>query len=67
MEQKALIFDKQCIIKNAFHKNKRPISADNVKIGSIVLSKQDSHGKKGSLKYFIGYINRTMVFQCYYA
>ena len=62
MEQKALIFDKQCINKNAFYKNKRPINTDKIEIGRIMLSKKDSYGKKGSFKYIIGYINKTDAF-----
>ena len=46
MEQKVLVFDKQCINKNAFHKNKRPISIDKVETKRIALSKKDSYGKK---------------------
>ena len=46
MKQKALIFHKQCINKNAFHKNKTPINIDKVKIRRIVLSKKESYGKK---------------------
>ena len=60
--QKALIFDKQCINKNAFLKNKKPITIDKVENKIIVLSKKDSYGKKGSFKYFIGYINETDAF-----
>ena len=44
MEQKILIFGKQCIDKIGFHKDKRPIST------------KDSYGRRGSFKYFIGYI-----------
>ena len=62
MEQKALMFDKQCINKNAFHKIKRPISIDKVEIKRILLSKKDSYGKKDSFKYIIGYINETDAF-----
>ena len=62
MEQKALVFGKQCINKNAFHKNQRRISIDKVEIRRIVLSKKDSYGKKGSFKYFIGYINEADAF-----
>ena len=62
MEQKALIFDRQCINKNAFQKHKRPISIDKVEIRKIVLSKKDSYGKKGSLKYFIGHTNENDAF-----
>ena len=36
IEQKALIFEKQCINKNAFHKNKIP----KVEIKKIMLSKK---------------------------
>ena len=57
MEQKALIFGKNCINKNAFHKNKRPIDIDEVDIKIIVLSGKHSYDNKGSFKYFIGYIN----------
>ena len=39
MKQKALIFDKQCINKNAFHKNKRPVGIDKLKIRRIYLKK----------------------------
>ena len=67
IEQKVLIFDKKCINKNVFHKIKRPININNVEIRRIVLSKKDSYGKKGSFKYFIGYINELMLFQYHYA
>ena len=46
MENQVLIFDKQCINKNVFHKNKRPISTDRVETRIIVLSKKDLYGKK---------------------
>ena len=56
MEQKVLIFDKQCINKNAFHKRMHLIDIDKVDIVEIVIFSKDSYGKKGSFKYFIGYI-----------
>ena len=46
MKQKALIFNKQCINKNAFHENKRPISIDKINIKRIVLPKKYFYGKK---------------------
>ena len=61
MEQKAWIYDKECINKNEFHK-KRLISIDKVEIRRIVLSKENLYGKKGLFKYFIGYINETDAF-----
>ena len=48
MNKKVLIFDKQCIEKNAFNRNKIPISIDKVETRRIVLSKKDLYGKKGS-------------------
>ena len=56
MEQKILIFGKQCIDKTGFHKDKRPISIDKVDIDKIVIFSKDSYGRRGSFKYFIGYI-----------
>ena len=60
--KKDLIFGKKCINRNAFHKNKRPISIVNVDIRRIVFSRKDLYGKKGSFKYFIGYISETNAF-----
>ena len=47
MEQNVLIFGKDCVIKNAFQKNKTPISIDEVNIIRIVLSNEHSFGNKG--------------------
>ena len=41
MEQKIVIFGKQGIDKNSFHKDKRPINIVKVKIKRIILSKID--------------------------
>ena len=62
MEQKVLIFNKLYINKNAFHKNKRPISIEKLNIRRMVLSKKYLYGKKGSFKYFIGYIHEGNAF-----
>ena len=56
MEQRVLNFGRECLNKNAFHENKKPISIDKVEIRKIVLSKIDSYG---SFEYFIGYISET--------
>ena len=53
MEQKHFIFDKQFINKNAFHKNKRPITIDKVETRRIVLSKKDPYDKKFSFKFLL--------------
>ena len=41
MEQKALYFGENGIIKNAFHKNKKLININEVDIKKIVLSDKD--------------------------
>ena len=66
MEQKAVIFGEDCINKNAFLKNKRPINIDGVDIGRIVLSKKYSNSNKDLLKYFTRYINGGRVFQLHF-
>ena len=54
MEQEAIYFRENDIIKNAFHKNKRPININEVDIERINSSDKKSYGKDLS-KYFIGY------------
>ena len=53
MEQEALYFGENGIIKSAFHKNENPINISELDIKEIVLSYKKSYGKD-SLKYFIG-------------
>ena len=43
MGQKVLIFGKEGIIKNLFHKSKRSISIDKVDTKKIVLSSKESY------------------------
>ena len=57
-----MIFDKQRINKKAFPKNKRPISIDRAETRRIVLPKKDLYGKKGSFKYFTGYMHEGNIF-----
>ena len=49
MKQKALYFGENGIIKNDFHKNKRPININEVDIKRIVLSNKKSYGNKDSV------------------
>ena len=50
------------LIKTHFIKIKKTIRIDKADIRSIVLSEKDLYGKKGSFKYFIGYISETSAF-----
>ena len=61
MEQKAVYFGENGIIKSAFHKNKRPININEVDIEEIVLSHEKSYSKD-SIKYFIRYRHRGNTF-----
>ena len=45
MEQEAVYFKENGIIKRAFPKNKRPININEVNIEEIVLSHKKSHSK----------------------
>ena len=52
MEQVAVYFGENSIIKRAFHKNKKPININEVDIKRIALSNKKSLSKD-SFKYFI--------------
>ena len=43
MEQEAMYFRENGIIKSAFHKNKKPININEVDIEEIVLSHKKNH------------------------
>ena len=67
MEQKALIFGRDCFNQNAFHKNGKPASIDKVDIlistsNRSVLSNKDSYVNKGLFKYFIRHIHNRIAF-----
>ena len=61
MEQEAVYFGENVIIKSAFHKNKRPTNINEVDIEEIVLSHKVSYSKD-SFKYFIGYRHKGNAF-----
>ena len=61
MEQEAVYFGENSIIKNAFHKNKRPININEVDIKEIVLSHKVSYSKD-LFKYIIGYRHKGNAF-----
>ena len=54
-----MIFDKEYVNKNAFHRYKKAITINKGEIQKLVLSKKDSYGNKGAFKYFIGYVTNA--------
>ena len=54
LEQEAVHFREDSIVKSTFHKNKKPTNINKVDIQRIALSGKKSYGKD-SFKYFIGY------------
>ena len=54
MEQKALVFEKQCINKNAFHKHKHLIDINKVGIDNIVISSKFHVAKRVHFNMSLG-------------
>ena len=50
-----IIFNDRKIKQSKFYKSKKPSKLDEIDADKILVSKRESYGKKGSLKYFIGY------------
>ena len=61
MEQEAIHFGENSIIKSAFHKSKKPININEVDIKRRTLSDKKSYGKD-SFKYFIWYRHESNAF-----
>ena len=61
MEQEAVNFRENNIIKSAFHENKRSININEVDIEQIVLYHKKSYSKD-LFKYFIGYRHKGNAF-----
>ena len=55
MVQKTINFDDKKVNKLAFYKNKNLYDGYDIDTEKILVSKKESYGKKGSLKYFVGY------------
>ena len=51
MSGKNIIFNDKKINKSNFYKNKKPYKINEIDVDKILLSKRESYGKKGSLKY----------------
>ena len=61
MSGKTIIFDDEMIKKSNFYGNKRPFIIDDIDVNKILISEKEPYGKKGSLKYFIGYSDNDVI------
>ena len=55
MSGKSINVDDEKINKSSFYKSKKLFKIDNIDVNKILVSKNESYGKKNSLGYFIGY------------
>ena len=60
-----MIFNKEYINKNEFHRYKKLIIINEVEIKRIVLNRKNSYDKRGAFKYFIGYISNASIIPLY--
>ena len=51
MSGRNIIFNDKRISKSNFYKKKKPSKIDEIDVDKILLSKRESYGKKGLLKY----------------
>ena len=61
MVQKTIHFDDKKVKKIAFYKNKKLYNVHDIDIEKILVSKKESYGKKGSIKYFVGYHDEDVI------
>ena len=59
--QKTINFDNKKVNKTAFYKNKKPYGVYDIDTERILASKKESYGKKGSIKYFVGYNDKDVI------
>ena len=66
MEQEALYFSENGIIKNAFYKNKKYININEIDIKRIVLSDKKSYDNKDVLNTLLDIDIKVMLSHCHY-
>ena len=54
-------FDDKKVNKKACYKNKKPYDVYDIDTEKILVSKKESYGKKGSIKYFVGYNDEDVI------
>ena len=61
MKKRTINFDDKKVNKKAFYKNKKPYDVYDIDAEKILVSKKESYGKKGSIKYFVGYNDEDVI------
>ena len=61
MSGKNITFDDEKINKSNVYRNKKEFIIDDIDVNKILISKKEPHGKKSSLKYFIGYSDNDVI------
>ena len=54
-------FEDKKVNKKAIYKNKKPYDVYDIDTEKILVSKKESYGKKGSIKYFVGYNDEDVI------
>ena len=54
-------FEDKKVNKIAFYKNKKPYDVYDINTEKILVSRKESYGKKGSIKYFVGYNDEDVI------
>ena len=54
-------FEDKKINKKAFYKNKKSYEVYGIDTEKILVSKKESYGEKGSIKYFVGYNDEDVI------
>ena len=54
-------FEDKKVNKKDFYKNKKPYDFYDIDTEKILVSKKEPYGKKGSIKYFVGYNDEDVI------
>ena len=61
MIKRTVNFEDKKLNKKVFYKNKKPYDVYDIDTEKILVSKKESYGKKGSIKYFVGYNDKDFI------
>ena len=61
MSEMNINFTNKKIKRNAFYKNKKANSINDIDVNKILVFKKEPHGTKNSFKHFIGYNDNDVI------